>query len=225
MWCTNKKGEVLRDIILAVPKGRILNELTPLLKKVDIEPEQEFFDDKSRKLMFGTNKKNLSIIKVRAFDVATFVALGAAQIGIAGDDVLNEFDYDEIYNVLDLGIGKCRLSVAKKINVNKDNLQSNGHIMVATKYKNTVINFFANRGVRAECIKLNGAIELAPRLGICSTIVDLVSTGRTLQENNLKESDVLLEITSKLIVNKISYKIMNSEISKIITKFSRIING
>ena len=215
----------MRNIILAIPKGRILNELIPLLKKVEIEPEQEFFDDKSRKLMFRTNKKNLSIIKVRAFDVATFVALGAAQIGIAGDDVLNEFDYDEIYKVLDLGIGKCRLSVAKKINVNKENLQSNGHIMVATKYKNTVINFFANKGVRAECIKLNGAIELAPRLGICSTIVDLVSTGRTLQENNLKESDVLLEITSKLIVNKISYKIMNSEISKIITKFSRIING
>ena len=215
----------MRDIILAVPKGRILNELVPLLKKVEIEPEHEFFDNKSRKLMFRTNKKNLSIIKVRAFDVATFVALGAAQIGIAGDDVLNEFDYDEIYKVLDLGIGKCRLSVAKKINVNKENLQSNGHIMVATKYKNTVINFFANKGVRAECIKLNGAIELAPRLGICSTIVDLVSTGRTLQENNLKESDVLLEITSKLIVNKISYKIMNSEISKIITKFSRIING
>ena len=225
MWSTNKKGEVLRDIILAIPKGRILNELIPLLKKVDIEPEQEFFDDKSRKLMFRTNKKNLSIIKVRAFDVATFVALGAAQLGIAGDDVLNEFDYDEIYKVLDLGIGKCRLSVAKKINVNEENFQSNGHIMVATKYKNTVINFFANKGVRAECIKLNGAIELAPRLGICSTIVDLVSTGRTLKENDLRESDVLLEITSKLIVNKISYKIMNSEISKIITKFSRIING
>ena len=225
MWCTDKKGEVLREIILAIPKGRILNELIPLLKKVDIEPEQEFFDDKSRKLMFLTNKKNLSIIKVRAFDVATFVALGAAQIGIAGDDVLNEFDYDEIQNVLDLRIGKCRLSVAKKIKVNKENFQNNGHIMVATKYKNTVINFFANKGVRAECIKLNGAIELAPRLGICSTIVDLVSTGRTLKENNLRESDVLLEITSKLIVNKISYKIMNSEISKIITKFSRIING
>jgi len=215
----------LRDIILAIPKGRILNELIPLLKRVEIQPEQEFFDDKTRKLMFRTNKKNLSIIKVRAFDVATFVALGAAQIGIAGDDVLNEFDYDEIYKVLDLGIGKCRLSVAKKNNIDKENLHSNGHIRVATKYKNTVINFFANKGVRAECIKLNGAIELAPRLGICSTIVDLVSTGRTLQENNLRESDVLLEITSKLIVNKISYKIMNSEISKIITKFSRIING
>ena len=215
----------MRDIILALPKGRILNELVPLLKKVAIEPEQEFFDNNSRKLMFRTNKENLSIIKVRAFDVATFVALGAAQIGIAGDDVLNEFDYNEIYNVLDLGIGKCRLSVAEKIDVKKENFQNNGHIMVATKYKNTVINFFANKGVRAECIKLNGAIELAPRLGICSTIVDLVSTGRTLKENNLKESDVLLKITSKLIVNKISYKIMNSEISKIINKFSRIING
>ena len=215
----------MRDIILAIPKGRILNELVPLLKKVEIEPEQEFFDNKSRKLMFRTNKKNLSIIKVRAFDVATFVALGAAQIGIAGDDVLNEFGYNEIYNVLDLGIGKCRLSVAKKNDVKRENFQNNGHIMVATKYKNTVINFFANKGVRAECIKLNGAIELAPRLGICSTIVDLVSTGRTLKENNLKESDVLLKITSKLIVNKISYKIMNSEISKIINKFSRIING
>ena len=215
----------MRDIILAIPKGRILNELVPLLKKVEIEPEQEFFDNKSRKLMFRTNKENLSIIKVRAFDVATFVALGAAQIGIAGDDVLNEFDYDEIYNVLDLGIGRCRLSVAKKIDVKKENFQNNGHIMVATKYKNTVINFFANKGVRAECIKLNGAIELAPRLGICSTIVDLVSTGRTLKENNLKESDVLFKITSKLIVNKISYKIMNSEISKIINKFTRIING
>ncbi len=215
----------MRDIILAIPKGRILNELIPLLKRVEIQPEQEFFDDKTRKLMFRTNKKNLSIIKVRAFDVATFVALGAAQIGIAGDDVLNEFDYDEIYKVLDLGIGKCRLSVAKKNNIDKENLHSNGHIRVATKYKNTVINFFANKGVRAECIKLNGAIELAPTLGICSTIVDLVSTGRTLQENNLRESDVLLEITSKLIVNKISYKIMNLEISKIITKFSRIING
>ena len=215
----------MRDIILALPKGRILNELVPLLKKVEIEPEQDFVDNKSRKLMFRTNKENLSIIKVRAFDVATFVALGAAQIGVAGDDVLNEFDYKEIYNVLDLGIGKCRLSVAEKIDVKKENFQNNGHIMVATKYKNTVINFFANKGVRAECIKLNGAIELAPRLGICSTIVDLVSTGRTLKENNLKESDVLLKITSKLIVNKISYKIMNSEISKIINKFSRIING
>ncbi len=104
----------MRKIILAVPKGRILQELVPLLEKVRIEPENEFFKKDSRKLMFSTNLKNLFIIRVRSFDVATFVAFGAAHLGIAGDDVLKEFDYKEIYKVLDLGIGKCRLSVAKK---------------------------------------------------------------------------------------------------------------
>ena len=215
----------MKKIILAVPKGRILNELVPLMKKIRIDPEKDFFDENSRKLMFETNYKNLSLIRVRAFDVATFVAFGAAQIGIAGDDVLNEFNYKEIYKVLDLGIGKCRLSVAKKVAKNKNNHQNNSHIMVATKYKNTVTDFFARKWIRAECVKLNGAIELAPKLGICSTIVDLVSTGRTLKENDLEEIDVLLDITSKLIVNKISYKVMNLEISKIIKKFSTVNNG
>ncbi len=215
----------MKKIILAVPKGRILEELIPVLEKADIKPEESFFESESRKLLFGTKQKNINIIRVRAFDVATFVAFGAAQVGIAGDDVLNEFNYNEINKVLDLKIGKCRLSVAKKKqNVTNEN-QNNGHIMVATKYKNTVTNFFAEKGVRAECIKLNGAIELAPKLGICSTIVDLVSTGKTLNENNLVESNILLNITSKLIVNKISYKIMNNEISEIIRKFTRAING
>ena len=213
-----------KKMILAVPKGRILSELTPLMKSVGIEPERDFFSKDSRKLMFCTNVRNLNIIRVRSFDVATFVALGAAQIGVAGDDVLNEFNYKEIYKVLDLGIGKCRLSVARKKNSEKK-YQNNGHLMVATKYKNTVTNYFANKGIRAECVKLNGAIELAPKLGICSTIVDLVSTGKTLDENNLIEQQILLNITSKLIVNKISYKIMNNEISKIIKKFTKVCNG
>lgn len=209
---------------MAVPKGRILEELIPLLIKTEIKPEKEFFKNESRKLMFNTNLDNLFIIRVRSFDVATFVALGAAQIGIAGDDVLNEFDYKEIYKVLDLKIGKCRLAIAKTKN-SDSNFSNNGHITVATKYKNTVTNFFAAKGVRAECVKLNGAIELAPKLGICSTIVDLVSTGKTLKENNLIESEILLKITSKLIVNKISYKILNKDISKIINKFEKVING
>ena len=123
MWCKDKKGEVLRDIILAIPKGRILNELVPLLKKVELNQNKNFLMIKVGNLC-SEQKKILSIIKVRAFDVATFVALGAAQIGIAGDDVLNEFDYNEIYKVLDLGIGKCRLSVAKKINVIKENFKT-----------------------------------------------------------------------------------------------------
>ena len=210
---------------MAVPKGRILDELNPILKKIGIIPEKDFFSHDSRKLMFETNLTFLNIIRVRSFDVATFVAIGAAQIGIAGDDVLNEFNYEEIYKVLDLKIGKCRLSIAKKKNSISDFSDKEGHILVATKYKNTVTNYFAKKGIRAECIKLNGAIELAPKLGICSTIVDLVSTGKTIKENNLEETDVLLKITSKLIINKIAYKLMNDNITSILDKFKKIING
>lgn len=215
----------MKKIIMAVPKGRILDELNPILKRIGILPEEDFYSHDSRKLMFETNLKFLNIIRVRSFDVATFVALGAAQIGIAGDDVLNEFNYDEIYKVLDLKIGKCRLSIAKKKNSISDFSDKEGHILVATKYKNTVTNYFAKKGIRAECIKLNGAIELAPKLGICSTIVDLVSTGKTIKENNLKETDILLRITSKLIINKIAYKLMNDNITSILDKFKKIING
>ena len=215
----------MKKIIMAVPKGRILDELNPILKRIGILPEKDFYSHDSRKLMFETNLKFLNIIRVRSFDVATFVALGAAQIGIAGDDVLNEFNYEEIYKVLDLKIGKCRLSIVKKKNSISDFSDKEGHILVATKYKNTVTNYFAKKGIRAECIKLNGAIELAPKLGICSTIVDLVSTGKTIKENNLKETDILLRITSKLIINKIAYKLMNDNITSILDKFKKIING
>jgi len=210
----------MNKIIMALPKGRILKELVPLLKKVDIIPEEEFFNPNSRKLLFNTNQKKLSIIKVRSFDVATFVAFGAAQIGVAGDDVINEFNYDEIYNFYDLKIGKCRLSVAK-IKEKKKTGNKNGHIIVATKYKNITTNYFAKKGIRAECIKLNGAVELAPKLKICSTIVDLVSTGKTLSENNLEETNLVMQITSKLIINKIAYKLMNDDITKILNKFKR----
>ncbi|MAI29590.1 MAG: ATP phosphoribosyltransferase [Rickettsiales bacterium] len=210
----------MNKIIIALPKGRILKELMPLLKKAEIIPEKEFYNPNSRKLLFTTNQKKLSIIKVRSFDVATFVAFGAAQIGVAGDDVINEFNYEEIYNFYDLKIGKCRLSVAKK-KENKKSQDKEGHIIVATKYKNITTNYFAKKGVRAECIKLNGAVELAPKLKICSTIVDLVSTGKTLSENNLEESNLVMQITSKIIVNKIAYKLMNDDITKILEKFKR----
>ena len=213
----------MNKIIMALPKGRILNELMPLLQKAEIVPEEDFFQASSRKLLFNTNQKKLSIIKVRSFDVATFVALGAAQIGVAGDDVINEFNYEEIYNFYDLKIGKCRLSVAKI--KEKKILENEGHIVVATKYKNITTNYFAKKGVRAECIKLNGAVELAPKLKICSTIVDLVSTGKTLSENNLVESSLVMQITSKLIINKIAYKLMNDDITKILNKFKKALNG
>ena len=214
----------MKKIILAVPKGRILRDLIPFFKKMNLKLEDDFYNKNSRKLSFKTNINNFEVIRVRSFDVATFVAFGAAQIGVAGDDVLTEFEYDEIYSVLDLKIGKCRLSIAKRKNDKKVLNQKSGHILVATKYKNTVTNYFAEKGIRAECIKLNGAIELAPQLGICSSIVDLVSTGKTLNENNLEETEVLLNITSKLIVNKVAYKIMNNEISDWVKKFEKALD-
>jgi len=214
----------MKKLILAVPKGRILNELNPVMKKAGIEVEKDFYNIDSRRLLFKTNFKYLDIIRVRSFDVATFVALGAAHLGVAGDDVLKEFKYEDVNSVLDLRIGKCKLSVAHKKDNTKNN-QNNGYLMVATKYKNTVTNYYAEKGIRAECIKLNGAIELAPKLGICSTIVDLVSSGKTLSENNLEETEILFKITSKLIVNKIAFKLNNDKVSLIIGKFKKAVSG
>ena len=210
-------------IIIALPKGRISDELIPILKEAKIIPEKEFFNEDSRKLFFNTNYNNLKLIRVRAFDVATFVAFGAAQIGIVGNDVLSEFNYEQIYSVLDLKIGKCRLSIAKRKGEKYDKNSKIGHIMVATKYKSIITNFYANKGIRAECIKLNGAIELAPKLNMCSVIADLVSSGNTLKENELEEIEVLMNITSKLIVNKVAYKVMNKEISQWVKKFEKVI--
>lgn len=214
----------MKKMILAVPKGRILNELNPIMEKAGILVEKDFYNIDSRKLLFQTNFKYLDVIRVRSFDVATFVALGAAHIGVAGDDVLKEFEYDEVNSVLDLGIGKCKLSVAHKKDLPMKE-QNNGYLTVATKYKNTVTNYYADKGIRAECIKLNGAIELAPKLGICSTIVDLVSSGKTLIENNLQETEILFRITSKLIVNKIAFKLNNDKVSLIVSKFKKAISG
>jgi ATP phosphoribosyltransferase len=193
--------------ILALPKGRILKEAMPLLKRAGIEPEADFSDEDSRALRFKTNVPEIEIIRVRSFDVATFVAFGAAQLGIAGNDVLLEFDYPEIYGPVDLGIGKCRLSVAEPAEMSeKDDPTRWSHIRVATKYPNITQRHFASRGVQAECIKLQGAMELAPTLGLCGRIVDLVSSGATLKANNLVEVETIAAVTSRLIVNRAAMK-------------------
>jgi ATP phosphoribosyltransferase len=193
--------------ILALPKGRILKEAMPLLKRAGIEPEPDFSNEDSRALRFKTNVPEIEIIRVRSFDVATFVAFGAAQLGIAGNDVLLEFDYPEIYAPVDLGIGKCRLSVAEPAEMSeKDDPMRWSHIRVATKYPNITQRHFAARGVQAECIKLQGAMELAPTLGLCGRIVDLVSSGATLKANNLVEVETIATVTSRLIVNRAAMK-------------------
>jgi ATP phosphoribosyltransferase len=193
--------------ILALPKGRILKEAMPLLNRAGIVPEPDFSNDESRALRFKTNVPEIEIIRVRSFDVATFVAFGAAQLGIAGNDVLLEFDYPEIYAPVDLGIGKCRLSVAEPAEMSeKDDPTRWSHIRVATKYPNITRAHFAARGVQAECIKLQGAMELAPTLGLCGRIVDLVSSGATLKANNLVEVETIATVTSRLIVNRAAMK-------------------
>jgi ATP phosphoribosyltransferase len=213
-------------LILAVPKGRILDEALPLMKSAGITPEPAFFDSASRQLNFATNHDSVRVIRVRSFDVATFVAFGAAHLGIAGNDVLMEFEYSEIYAPLDLGIGRCRLAVAepKELSMDDDPRQWS-HVRVATKYPNVTRQHFAARGVQAECIKLNGAMELAPTLGLCSRIVDLVSTGSTLKANGLVEVEQIAEISSRLIVNRATYKTRPKEVIGWIDRFREVLDA
>jgi ATP phosphoribosyltransferase len=213
-------------ITLALPKGRILDEAMPLLRRAGIEPEPEFEDERSRKLRFATNHPNVTVIRVRSFDVATFVAFGAAQIGIAGNDVLMEFGYQEIYAPLDLGIGRCRLAVAEPVELRQtDNPARWSHVRVATKYPRITEAYFAARGVQAECIKLNGAMELAPQLGLCRRIVDLVSTGSTLKANGLVEVETIAEVTSRLIVNRAALKTRPADVGGLVDRFREALDA
>lgn len=213
-------------LTLAIPKGRIYSELAPLLKKVGIEPEANFFNDSDRALKFATNIAGLSIIRVRAFDVATFVAYGAAQLGVAGSDVTEEFNYAELYAPLDLKIGHCRLSIAEPAALAaEDNPQGWTHVRVATKYPNLTSRYFAARGVQAECIHLNGAMELAPATGLSERIVDLVSSGATLKANGLVEVEKIMDISSRLIVNRSAYKTRGREITPLIDALREASHG
>ena len=215
----------IQALVIAVPKGRIAEAVAPLLAKVGLAPVPAFFDESSRELQFACENGKDSIIRVRSFDVATFVAFGAAQLGICGSDVLMEFDYSDIYAPLDLGIGKCRLSVAAREDLKSEDLSRISHIRVATKYPNMTRKFFAEKGIQAECIKLSGAMELAPKLGLANHIVDLVSSGKTLAANGLKETEVIAEISSRLIINRTAFKTRTSELSPLIDKFREAVNA
>ncbi|NBC88585.1 MAG: ATP phosphoribosyltransferase [Alphaproteobacteria bacterium] len=193
------------QLTFAVPKGRILDEALPVMARAGIVPEDAFHEGANRSLSFATSRADIGLIRVRAFDVATFVAHGAAQAGIVGSDVIEEFDYDDLYAPVDLDIGHCRLSVAQLAgDAETENAAS--HLRVATKYPNLTRRHFEAAGVQAECVKLNGAMELAPSLGLARRIVDLVSTGRTLKENGLVETGRILDISARLIVNRAALK-------------------
>jgi ATP phosphoribosyltransferase len=212
------------SLIMALPNGRILGEVMPLLRQIGIEPEPAFDDPASRQLRFRTSEPDLDLIRVRSFDAATFVAFGAAQLGVAGNDVLMEFDYSEIYAPLDLDIGHCRLAVAMTAgSLGHAEIGRSSHLRVATKYPEVSRRHFAARGIQAECIKLNGAIELAPRLGLCRHIVDLVQTGATLKANGLVEIERIAEVSSRLIVNRPALKTRPEEVGGWIERFREIV--
>jgi ATP phosphoribosyltransferase len=193
-------------LTFAVPKGRILDEALPVMARAGVVPEAGFHDKASRALSFACDGGDMRLIRVRAFDVATFVAFGAAQAGIVGSDVIEEFDYSELYAPVDLGIGHCRLSVAQPRDSSDYNPGNASHLRVATKYPNLTGRWFERQGIQAECVKLNGAMELAPSLGLSMRIVDLVSTGRTLADNGLVETDTIMPVSARLIVNRAALK-------------------
>ncbi len=200
----NQTSEPLQ-LTFAVPKGRILDEALPVMARAGVVPEDSFFDKANRALSFATTREDMRLIRVRAFDVATFVAHGAAQVGIVGSDVIEEFDYSDLYAPVDLDIGHCRLSVAR-LAADGDPDESASHLRVATKYPSLTRRHFEARGIQAECVKLNGAMELAPSLGLARQIVDLVSTGRTLAQNGLVETSRIIDISARLIVNRAALK-------------------
>jgi len=193
------------QLTFAVPKGRILDEALPVMARAGVVPEDGFHDKKNRSLSFGTNREDMRLIRVRAFDVATFVAHGAAQVGIVGSDVIEEFDYADLYAPVDLDIGHCRLSVARLAS-DPEEPAGASHLRIATKYPNLTARHFERQGIQAECVKLNGAMELAPSLGLARQIVDLVSTGTTLKQNGLVETQRIIDISARLIVNRAALK-------------------
>ncbi len=213
-------------IIFALPKGRILNKAIKLMSDSDIKPEEDFINPDSRKLRFSTNDQELDLIRIRSADVPTFVAFGAADIGIAGQDDLLELGYPELYVPLDLNIGLCKLVIAQSADL--DSIEPNpplSYIKIATKYPNITKKYFEKKGVQAECIKLNGAIELAPSLGLCERIVDIVETGKTLKANGLVEKEKIADISSCLIVNRTSLKTKPDKINNLINRFTETVHG
>ena len=217
-----------QPLIFAVPKGRILDEALPLMAHAGVVPEAAFHDKANRALTFAcepgaTAGGDMRIIRVRAFDVATFVAHGAAQVGIVGSDVIEEFDYPDLYAPVDLGVGRCRLSVAEPSGASTA-AERASHLRVATKYPGLTRRYFERRGIQAECVKLNGAMEIAPALGLSSTIVDLVSSGQTLKDNGLEERAAILKVSARLIVNRTALK-TDPRIAALVERFRAVAAG
>ena len=206
------------SIRIALSKGRIFEETAPLLKAAGIVASED--PETSRKLIIPTNRGDVSVIIVRASDVPTYVQYGAADLGIAGKDVLLEHGGTGLYQPLDLGIAKCRMMVAVPESFDYEAAVRRGaRLRVATKYLKTAREHFAAKGVHVDLIKLYGSMELAPLVGLADAIVDLVSSGNTLRANHLKAVEEIMSISARLIVNQAALKLKRSEIQPVIDAF------
>ncbi len=209
-------------LTLALSKGRIFDETLPLLAAVGIVPSEA--PEASRKLVFATNRAGLSIMIVRASDVPTYVEYGAADLGVAGKDVLMEHGGDGLYQPLDLEIARCRLAVATSRGFDwAGNVQRGARIRVATKYVRTAREHFAAKGMHVDLIKLYGSMELAPLSGLADAIVDLVSTGNTLAANDLVEVEAIMPISARLIVNPASLKLKRNAVQPLLDALARAV--
>ncbi|MBA4537563.1 ATP phosphoribosyltransferase [Bacillus aquiflavi] len=204
-------------ITIAMPKGRIFNEAVELLRKADYRLPPEF--DDSRKLIIDVEEEALRFILAKPMDVPTYVEHGVADIGIAGKDVMLEEERD-VYELLDLKISHCYLAVAGLPNSKMSDIAPK----VATKYPNVASSYFREKGEQVEIIKLNGSIELAPLIGLADRIVDIVSTGRTLKENGLVEYEQIINISSRLIANPVSYRMNDSRINELVKRLSNVVD-
>lgn len=203
-------------LTIAMPKGRIFEEALELLRKAGYALPPEFAE--SRKLMIDIPKENMRFILAKPMDVVTYVEHGVADLGIAGKDVLLEEERD-VYELLDLHISQCRLAVAGLPNSRLNDIAPR----VATKYPNIASSYFREQGEQVEIIPLNGSIELAPLIGLADRIVDIVSTGRTLKENGLVEFEKIADVTSRLIVNPVSYRMKDEQIDEMVERLSAVI--
>jgi ATP phosphoribosyltransferase len=211
-------------ITLALSKGRILDDTLPLLKAVGIDVDPAVLE--SRRLILPTADPGLRLIVVRASDVPTYVQYGAADLGVAGKDVLLEHGGDGLYQPIDLGIGRCRMCVATKRGFDYAAAVRRGaRLRVATKYVAVAREHFAAKGVHVDPIKLYGSMELAPLVGLADAIVDLVSTGSTLKANDLVEVEEIMPISSRLVVNQASLKTRHAELAPLLEKLARAVGA
>ncbi len=204
-------------LTIAISKGRILKDTLPLLASVGIVPSEDL--SVTRKLIIPSVDGHVNLVIIRATDVPTFVEYGAADVGIAGKDVLVEHNSDNLYEPLDLNIARCKLMTA----VIKGQGMPAGKIRVATKYVSLAQQYFAQLGRQVEIIKLYGSMELAPIVGLADCIVDLVDTGNTLKANNMEPLDEIMQISSRLVVNKASMKMKHAEIKRLIDQLERVV--